>query len=304
MAKLHIYKKIGNTPVKIADGDGDIDKSAPFVVTLTSGASAVKGGHTYEIRQGQKASGPLCNCAGVINGLATFNVSAANLAAEQRREENRRQLTEFYTALAAVSKSVAIEIAEDDLKNLKAANYALCFAKKVGEGNSGDGVYNVVWQSLTNYLSSTTFSWTPQYQMFGTNTFQDEVKVVAQTNFQTIGLGEECVLDSSGYLEPAASGGAEISVTMINEYGNIHPGLSQLSTLNGVSVSTPLYVAESVIVKGTAVLTPIESVLVWFEQNIATSTMFSTSRSNSVEIDLTFTNSATRLYQNQHWSTP
>lgn len=51
-------------------------------------------------------------------------------------------------------------------------------------------------------------------------------------------------------------------------------------------------------------LTPIDTVMVWFQQNIATSTMFSSARSNSVEIDLTSTNTATRLYKGGQWSTP
>ena len=55
---------------------------------------------------------------------------------------------------------------------------------------------------------------------------------------------------------------------------------------------------------GPVTLTPIDTVMVWFQQDIATSTMFSSARSMSTEIDLTSTNTATRLYKGGQWSTP
>lgn len=206
----------------------------------------------------------------------------------------------FQSALAAAQKAVRIEIAPEDLTNLKSANYKLCFAKKVGDED-----YNVVWQSYDKYLSTSNFSWTPMYQLFGSNTFQGQVQVQVSTNIVDIGLGETSVLNTVGILEPPKTGGPEISLTMENEYGSIHPGVNQLSTgIDGGQVSTPIYVAMNSIVMGNTELTPVEKVLVWFEQNIQTSTMFSSSRSESVEIDLTTTNSATRLYKNQDWVTP
>lgn len=214
--------------------------------------------------------------------------------------EYHQQVALFSSVAAAVEKSVTIEIAPEDLEALKKAKYALCFAKKVAEGD-----YNVVWQSSKQYLSNNIFSWTPMYQMFGSNLFQANIQVEVSTNIQQIGLGETCILDETGYLKTASTGGPDISLTMNNQYGSIHPGINQLSTgLDGQTISTPIYVAQSPIVMGLDVLTPVETVLVWFQQNIETSTMFSTARSNSIEIDLTKTNSATRLYSNEQWSTP
>jgi hypothetical protein len=74
--------------------------------------------------------------------------------------------------------------------------------------------------------------------------------------------------------------------------------------MGGAAVSTAIYVAQNQVVLGDTVLTPVEKVLVWFEQNIETSTMFSSSRSLEIEIDLTFSDSATRLYSNGRWQTP
>jgi len=216
---------------------------------------------------------------------------------------NVNKLADFYAALAAVSKSVQIEIDDADLAILKTSNYVLCFAKKASL-NGGDDACNVVWQSLTDYLHTTILSWTPQFQLFGTKTFNDNSPVQVLSDLRTVALGEQCVLDKYGVLGPPATGGPASGITMVNNYGTIHPGLSQIATLDGTTSVTPLYVAQDAVLLGQATLTPIESVLVWFEQNVATSTMFATPRSMSVEIDLTAAASATRLYKNQLWSIP
>lgn len=201
--------------------------------------------------------------------------------------------------LAAVEKKVNIKIAKEDLTTLKQGNYRLCFAKKVGEE-----AYNVVWQSYNKYLVNNNFSWTPQYQLFGTNTFNQSVKVEASTDLMTIGLGESSTLNPDGILQSPVTGGPSTCFTMINEYGTIHPGVNQLCTgLDGKQISSPIYVAPHPSVKGKVELTPVEKVLVWFEQNIETSTMFSNARSFSIEIDLTNANLATRLYKGGEWTT-
>lgn len=202
--------------------------------------------------------------------------------------------------LAAAAKTITVEVATDDLTFLKKNGYKLCFAKKVAEGT-----FNVVWQSYTDYLVTNEFSWTPQYQLFGSNTFRATVTVKVATNKMTIGLGETSLLTSAGVIEPPSTGGPSTGITMTNEFGPIHPGLNQLSIgLNGESVSTPFYVAENQIALGETTMTPVEKILIWFEQNVETSTMFATARSNSVEVDMTTTNSATRLYKGGKWSTP
>ncbi|MHC8387071.1 hypothetical protein ACYZTM_03235 [Pseudomonas sp. MDT2-39-1] len=203
------------------------------------------------------------------------------------------------STLAATQKSVTIEIAAGDLTLLKQSKYKLCFAKKVGTE-----AYNVVWQSYDKYLSNNGFSWTPQYQLFGSNSFQANVAVQVATNIVSIGLGQQSVLSEEGLLGSAVTGGPDTSITLINNYGPIHPGINQLSTgIDGTQVSTPIYVAAAQVVTGDTALTPKESILVWFEQNVQTSTMFSTSRSKAVEIDLTFDNNATRLYEEGEWKT-
>lgn len=203
----------------------------------------------------------------------------------------------FTLALTGATKTVTVEVDSNILKTLKDSGYSLCFAKKVGD------TYNVVWSSSTGFLSNNDFSWQPQYQLFGTNTFQAAVVVKATTNTQNIQLGQISVLDKEGVLEAPKSGGPSTSISMNNQYGSIHPGVNQLATdLNGNLVSSAIYVAENAVVTGTINLTPKESVLVWFEQDIETGTMFSDARSNSCEIDMTNTNSQTVLYNDsQEW---
>jgi hypothetical protein len=207
-------------------------------------------------------------------------------------------LNEFRAALGAVRKSVKIEIADNDLETLKINSYKLCFAKKVGNND-----YNVVWQSSNLYLANNTFSWTPQYQLFGSNIFSGNVSVNVSTNLVTIELGETSVLNKSGILLAPKTAGATTCFTMDNQFGSIHPGVSQLCAgLDGTMTSSPIYVATNAVVSGPVELTPVEKVLVWFEQDIETSTMFSTARSRSVEMDLTEANTARYRYAKETWN--
>jgi hypothetical protein len=204
-------------------------------------------------------------------------------------------------ALQEATKTITIQISDEDLKNLKSSNYNLCFAKKV------DGFdYNLVWQAYGNYLSTNVFSWTPQYQLFGTNNFTPGSVVSTQTNLMTIGLGESSTLDEFGLLSNPVSGGSIKSISMQNNYGIIYPGICQVSTgIDATIISTPIYIAQNALLKGVlSSLTPLNKVMVWFQQDIETATMFSsTTGSANVEIDLTTANTATRFYFNGVWST-
>lgn len=203
-------------------------------------------------------------------------------------------------ALLAATKTVKIQIADTDLRNLKDNDYLLCFAKKVG-----DNAYNVIWQAYDKYLSNNVFSWTPQYQLFGTNNFQANTQVSTQTNLLSIGLGESSTLDKYGLLNPPASGGPSNAVSLVNQYGNIYPGVSQISTgIDGSITSTPVYVTEKASITGTTTsLIPVEKLIVWFQQNAITSMMFSNVNGTPVEIDLSIADAAARLYSNGQWTT-
>ncbi|NER51320.1 MAG: hypothetical protein F6J92_32560 [Symploca sp. SIO1A3] len=210
--------------------------------------------------------------------------------------ETKQQMLSYL--LANLDKTVSVRITLEALEELKKSDYKLCFAKKVG-----DFEYNVVWQSYTNYLHNNYFSWKPMYQLFGSNKFEGNLVVHAMTNFVRIGLGQTSVLSRSGILSDPITSGPDTSITMQNNYGSIHPGISQFSESNmgGASTSTPIYVAERPVFKGEVQLTPVEKVLIWFEQNIETGTMFSTARSLEIEVDLTYDNSKALEYTGDKW---
>ncbi len=201
--------------------------------------------------------------------------------------------------MTGTQKTVNIQITSEELETLKDNEYRLCFAKKVND------TFDVVWQSYQKYLDNNSFLWTPVYQLFGSNQFKGDVTVRVQTNTVNIELNQQATLNKEGVLGAPSTGGTTTGITMNNNYGNIHPGLNQLSTgIGGQQESTPIYVAPEVMVMGTDTLTPKEVVMVWFEQNIETSTMFSDVKSNSVTIDMTESNTQTRLYSGGKWSTP
>ena len=197
-----------------------------------------------------------------------------------------------------MTKSVQIQITKEALETLKGNHYKLCFAKKVKD------VYDVVWQSFDEYLDTNTFSWTPVYQVFGTNTFQTSVQVQVSTNVVTATLNQQVTMDAAGNLSDAVTGGSADAVTFVNNYGLIHPGLNSVSTgPDGIQRTTPIYVAPDAIETGADALTPVEMLQVWFAQDLTTSTMISKDVSKAIEIDLTEVDSATRLYDGS-WSTP
>src|SRR4051794_38586108 len=89
-------------------------------------------------------------------------------------------------------KTVNILVGDAQLHRLKAESYKLCFAKKVGNA------YNVVWQAYDEYLADNSFSWTPIYQAFITNTFKEGLTVKVQSKPVTITLGQQATIDTAG----------------------------------------------------------------------------------------------------------
>lgn len=187
-------------------------------------------------------------------------------------------------------KSIIVKLDANSLSGLKKAKYALCFAKKVND------TYNVIWRSTKKYLNKNTFSWEPEYKVFGTNTYETSIKVTADTEFARAELGQQCTLDADGNMHDAISGKNPQSVTVINEFGPIHFGISQVCTIDGVEETTPIYVSQEERAKGDVMLTPKEKVMVWFEANVETSTIFEDAKTNKIEIDLTNRDTQTISY--------
>lgn len=203
------------------------------------------------------------------------------------------------SGINGISKQVTIEIDVGDLGTLKAGSYSLCIAKKV------EGGYGVVWDASRQFIHTNRISWKSEFELFGAHRFVDGIGVTPGTNRQPVRLGEQCVLDANGRLGRASPGGPATEITLVNQYGPIHAGLSQLlDGIGGGQRMLPIHVAPRASAMGQVGLTPTDSVLVWFEQNISTATMFSKPRPKAVEIDLSRTNAATLLYRNGTWSVP
>lgn len=177
-------------------------------------------------------------------------------------------------------KQVIVELSKNTLESLKKAGYSLCFAKNV------NGTYNVIWKASKQYLGKTTFSWKPEYAVFGTNTYKNSIKVQADTNIENAELGQKCTLTEFGVMKRAVSGGVSTAITIKNEYGPIHSGISQVCVIGNEKELTPIYVSTEERTKGEIVMTPEESVMVWFEANVETSTIFEDARTNAIVIDL------------------
>lgn len=219
------------------------------------------------------------------------------------KEQNIRDYLEkamaLQSAIGSAAKSVNIQIAAEDIRRLMSNGYRMCFAKKIG-----DAAYNVIWQSYKDFSENNTFSWTPQYQVFRTDNFQSGVTVKTSSNPKTIGLGQITTIDRFGILSDPITGGDTAALNVDNEYKATHIGVSQLSTgIDGKIVSTPIYVSENECMLGNAVLKPVEKVMIWFECNAQTSTMFTDMKTYGIEVDLTQKNSVNLKYEDEKWST-
>lgn len=200
----------------------------------------------------------------------------------------------------SMSKSVTVQIAPGDLQILKNNGYTLCFARCV------ENIYSVTWQSFPDYLASNSFAWSEQFQLFGIDVVNNGVvRIESRTNAVDIALGQQATLDSTGELGPARSGGPAEQITLINDYGPIHPALSGVSVgPDRVVRTTPIYVAPRSIVRGSASLRPLDKVQVWFEQDPQPSAILFKAVSNPTVADLTSASSVTVLYQNGNWINP
>jgi len=193
-------------------------------------------------------------------------------------------------------KNLIVEIDDEDLVFLKEAGLELNIAIKV------NNTFNVVWYSDSDYLEINKYQWSPTFELYGSNDFQAGSTVEMQTNTVSTELGQEATLDSAGDLGPAMDGGPTDSISFINNFGPIHPGLAQqLIEPSGTVAILPTYVTPDPIIAGTEVLTPVNEVILWFEEN-TTGTQFSELPSVSFMVELTGLDEITVLYTDGEWS--
>jgi hypothetical protein len=138
--------------------------------------------------------------------------------------------------------------------------------------------------------------------VFGARDFQPFTFANSGTNLANIALGQEVFLNDAGIIERPTTGDSSTGIRFINNFGSSHPALSQqLTDPTGTQAILPIYVSPT---SSSDLLTPIPEVLVWFEQNLETGTMFSGPRQLSVTVDFTNVSTATRLFSNEEWTTP
>jgi len=169
--------------------------------------------------------------------------------------------------------SLTVNIDSTQYPVLKNSGYNLCIAKKV------NGVYNVVW-SGTTFLQNNFFQWVEDYQVFGQLTFTPGALVRAQTLDQDIQFGQTCVLEADGVMD-SATGPIDNSGTfhVINDFGPIHVGVN--GSIGGKFL--PIYVTPA-IVSGEADLSPVVTLMAWFDLELETSVMFVKAISNLIEV--------------------
>ncbi len=227
-----------------------------------------------------------------------MSMNLDNKVLEKNQSDFLKDTRQLKSMLDATAKSITVKIDEAELKDLKHSKYALCFAKKVGNED-----YNVIWKSMKKYLENNTFTWTPEYQISGTNTFEDNVKVVTNTNTQRIGLGEKTTIDEDGHLSAPVTGGDENSINVENEYDKIHVVISQSSVNDkGNLETTPIYVSKEEVILGDSSYEPVEKVRIWFPADVETALMLPKMKSKFIEIHPTGKSSDTVLYKDGKWS--
>ncbi|KAI0633775.1 hypothetical protein C8Q77DRAFT_1057157 [Trametes polyzona] len=176
--------------------------------------------------------------------------------------------------------TLTVNVASADLIALKQAGYNLCIAKKV------NNTYNTVWRGgrPVRFLARNTFQWTSSYQVFGTQTFSDGALVVAATETPQIQFGQTALLDTDGSMHnPTGSPDTSGTFSVDNEYAAMNIGVN--GYLSGAF--SPIFVTPDALVTGNVSLTPVETILVWFDSQHVTSTIIATSVSNTIEVDYT-----------------
>ncbi|EIW62565.1 uncharacterized protein TRAVEDRAFT_68951 [Trametes versicolor FP-101664 SS1] len=173
--------------------------------------------------------------------------------------------------------TLTVNIASADITALKQVGYNLCIAKKV------NNTYNTVWRG-GSFLARNTFQWTSRYAVFGTETFAEGALVTAATESPEIKFGQTVLLDENGVMNnPTGSPNSSGTFTVDNEYAALNIGV--MGYLGGAF--SPIFVSPSQVVTGPVNLTPVESVLVWFDAQHTTSTIIVDSVSNTIEVDFT-----------------
>jgi hypothetical protein len=201
-------------------------------------------------------------------------------------------------------KQLEIQIAPDDLEFLKSNQYMLCFAMMT-QGDNEVNNTSIVWQCFDDYLQNNPFSWFPEYQVFGSSAYNVGDVATVDTTPLTIALGQRTTLNADASFGPFVALGVPNMFAIANEYRQqIHLGFGSASTgPDGVQRITPVFVTPNPI--GPNIIysfMPVDTVRVWFQQNVVTSTIVGPGIPNAIEIDLRTRDFGKLRYQDGKWS--
>lgn len=187
-------------------------------------------------------------------------------------------------------KQINIFVPADDVKRLKDNNYKLCFSKKVNDS------FNTIWEARAHYQQDEVFEWEPEYKIFvvekppaGESPTDPTLNVDSVLKIP-MKLGETITLNDKMEFDGPVVGGEPESLTFINNFGKIYPGVTDK---NG----TPIYLAEMPVVLGKTELIPKDIISIWFQQDVETPTVISESISKGIIVDLTATDTVNIEYK-------
>ena len=203
---------------------------------------------------------------------------------------------EIVDIVVSTLKRLNVEIDQEDIETLQEEGLNLNISIKVND------VFNVVWFSTPDYLLTNTYQWSPIFEVYGSNTFELGATVEIDTNSLNIELGQEVILNSDGVLETSMQSAPADSISFVNEFGLVYPGMSQqIVPPDGMESILPSFVSPDILELETELLTPTNEVMLWFGE-METSTIFSDIPLNSFMVDLNDLEEVTVLYSNGEWS--
>ncbi len=165
--------------------------------------------------------------------------------------------------------NIKVNIAENDLKTLKANKYNLCLAfreKSIG--------FDVVCIGADDYSSSNTFKVGNEYAVFFCKSLTNGETVDVASEVQSIELGQQITINRYGVFENPVEGKYADRLEIVNNYGNIFPGFGRKVKYGADESMRFAFVSPYVSVKGTFTMEPENVVRVWFQQFADTGTYF------------------------------
>ena len=193
-------------------------------------------------------------------------------------------------------KKLTILINSNDIQMLQDSGFNLNISVKV------NGIFNVVWFSDPDFQDENDYSWSQDFELFGTNTFEDDALAEADTNLLNISPGQSATLNSMGVFEVEADPGIEESITATNNFEPIYLGLAQqLAVPSGMQDSLPVFVSPELNNLETGLLTPSSEVMLWFGDT-ETGRIFINEPQNNIILDFTDIDEITVNYSGGNWT--